>query len=202
MIEVRIKLEYSWKYGNWSLGVQSDERIIVNAEIWTYWIHTWALVGDISIMHHFSTELLSTSNSTLIPIFKLQLPICPWISIFHPTIIIKQPSHDHWSTCPIQMTSSLYSRTPLKFRWKTSPSPNIPSSWKSPYNHSSLLNQPFDVSSAPSWHSLLFLSLHPWHPLWFPSLHWMISPLLLSFLLTHYFLHIYDPRDHIIGTLQ
>src|SRR5882724_9311683 len=30
--------------------------------------------------------------------------------------------------------------------------------------------QSTDVSSAPSWHSLLFLSLHPWHLLWFPAL--------------------------------
>src|SRR5882724_306092 len=40
--------------------------------------------------------------------------------------------------------------------------------------------------------------LTPWHPLWFLSLHQMISPLLPSFLLTHYFLHICNPRDHII----
>src|SRR5882724_7115395 len=32
-------------------------------------------------------ELCSTSNSAFIPIFKHQLPIHPWISIFHPTII-------------------------------------------------------------------------------------------------------------------
>jgi len=41
------------------------------------------------------------------------------------------------------MNSSLYSRTPLTLRWKISPSPNVPSSWNSPYNHSSLLNQLF-----------------------------------------------------------
>jgi len=40
-------------------------------------------------------------------------------------IIIEQPSlHSHQSTCPTQMTSSLYLRTPLILRWKTSPSPN------------------------------------------------------------------------------
>jgi len=133
------------------------------------------------------------------PIFKHQLPIHPWIYIFHPTIIIKQPSsHSHQSICPIQMTSSPYSRTPLTFKWKISPSPNVPSSWNSPYNHSSLLDQLFNVSSAPSWHSLLFLSLLLWHPLWFLSLHWMILLSLLSVLTTHYFLHVYDPRDHII----
>src|SRR5882724_10820282 len=48
------------------------------------------------------------------PLFKHQLPICPWISIFHPTIIIEQPSsHSHQSTCPIQMTSGPYLRMPL-----------------------------------------------------------------------------------------
>jgi len=36
------------------------------------------------------------------------------------------------------------------------------------------IDQPFNVTVPPSWHSLLFLSLHPWHPLWFPNLHWMI----------------------------
>jgi len=34
-------------------------------------------------------------------------------------------------------------------RWKTSPSPNIFSSWHSPYNHSSLLNQPFGNEQCP-----------------------------------------------------
>jgi len=49
-----------------------------------------------------------------IPIFKHWLPIYPWIPIFHPIIIIEQPSsHSHQSTCPTQMTSSPYLRTPL-----------------------------------------------------------------------------------------
>src|SRR5882724_3917604 len=65
------------------------------------------------------------------------------------------------------------------------------------FDHSNLL----DVSSAPSWHFLLILSLLLWYPLWFLSLLClcqMILPLFPSFLLTHYFLHVYNPRDHII----
>jgi len=128
-------------------------------------------------------------------IFKHQLPIHPWISIFHLTIIIKQPSsHSYWSTCPIQITLGPYLRIPQTLRWKTSPSPNVPSSCYSPFDHSGLLN----VSSAPSWHFLLILSLLLWYPLWFTSQHQMISPLIPSFLPTHYFLHIYNPRDHLI----
>ena len=150
-----------------------------------------------AITHRYSMELLSTSNSTLTPIFKHWLPhssmdfcLSPYCHYW--TAFFAQPSIN--MSNPV--TSSPYLRTPLTLRWKTSPSPTIPSSWNSP---SSLLDQPFNVSSAPSWHSLLFLSLHPWHPLWFLSLHLMILPSLLSFLLTHYFLHFYDPRDHIIG---
>ena len=107
--------------------------------------------------------------------------------IFHPTIIIKQASlHSHQSLCPIQINSSPYLRTPLISRWKTSPSPNVPSSWNSPFNHSSLLKW--------SYNSRVL----SWHPLWFPSLHWKIFPSLLTFLLTCSFMHVYDPRDHII----
>jgi len=85
------------------------------------------------------------------------------------------------------MTSSPYLRTPLILRWKTSPSPNVPSSWNSPFNHSSLLEWSYDSR------------VLSWHPLWFPSLHWMILPLLLSFLLTHSFLHVYDPETISFG---
>ena len=64
------------------------------------------------------------------PLFKHWLPICPWISVFHPTIIIKQPSpNSHWSTCPIQMTSCLYLRIPQTLRCKISPSPIVSSSF-------------------------------------------------------------------------
>jgi len=47
------------------------------------------------------------------------------------------------------MTSSPYLRTPLTLRWKISPSPNVPSSWNSPYNHSSLLDWPINTSKCP-----------------------------------------------------
>ena len=133
------------------------------------------------------------------PLFKHWLPIHPWISVFHLTIIIKQPSlHSHQSTCPIQMTSHPYG--PL-WHWDGRPlqaQTYVPSSWHSPYGHSSLLDRPFNASSASSWHFLLFLSFHLWYPLWFPSLHQMISQSLPSFLPTHYFLHVYNPRDHFI----
>src|SRR5882724_6237485 len=52
----------------------------------------------------------------------------------------------------------------------------------------------------PSWHFPLILSLLLWYPLWFPSflcLHPIILPLLPLFLLTHYSLHVYNPKDHI-----
>jgi len=122
-------------------------------------------------MHHVSTELLSTSNSTLIPYLNTDSPFIHGFPSFtlqssfnnlHHTAI-EQHVQSRW-------TSILFLRTLLTLRWKTSPSPTVPSSWNSPYDHSSLLDRPFDASSAPSWHSLLFLSLDLQHPLWFLSL--------------------------------
>src|SRR5882724_912804 len=56
------------------------------------WLRPYSVekvISQSAIMHQFSTELCSTSDSTLIPIFKHRLPIRPWISIFHPMIIIR-----------------------------------------------------------------------------------------------------------------
>jgi len=68
---------------------------------------------------------------------------------------------------------------------------------KQSFDHSRLLA----TSSAPSWHFSLILSLLLWYPLWFPSflhLHPIILPSLPLFQPTHYSLHIYDPKDHIM----
>src|SRR5882724_1572328 len=65
------------------------------------------------------------------------------------------------------------------------------------YDHSRLLA----TSSAPSWHFPLILSLLLRYPLWFPSfLHLdpIILPSLPLFQPTHYSLHIYDLKDHIM----
>src|SRR5882724_9465510 len=77
----------------------------------------------------------------------------------------------------------------------TSPSPIPSSSCNGQFDHSSLL----DASSAPSWHFPLIILL--WYPLWFLSflcLHPIIFPSLPLFQPTHYSLHIYDPKNHII----
>src|SRR5882724_4057012 len=76
----------------------------------------------------------------------------------------------------------------------TSPRPIASSSCNGQFNHSGLPN----VSSAPSWHFPLILLL--WYPQWFLSLlhlHPMILSSLPLFPLTHYFLHIYAPKDHL-----
>jgi len=128
---------------------------------------------------------------------KHQSPFVYGFSIFHPWLSFEQPStHSLWSTCPTQMPSGLYQGS-LRLRDGRPRQAKMHPSWNNPFDHSSLLN----ASSAPSWHLLLILSLLLWYPLWFPSLlhlHPMILPSLPAFLLTHYFLHIYDPRDHII----
>ena len=132
---------------------------------------------------HSGMELLSTSNPTLNLVFKHWLLIWSWISILSSMIIIEQPwYHSHWLPCP-PITSSHNS-----LNWIKSLDSQIQSYIsKSLLNHSSLFNLPFNVSSAPSWHSLLFLSSHS-----------MTTPSFPIFLPTHSFLHVDDPRDLII----
>jgi len=98
-------------------------------------------------MHHFSMELLSTSD----------FPIHPWISIFHPMIIIEQA----FITLPlINMSNpddlkSIF-EDPSDIEMEDLSKPNHTLQLK---QSSSQFYQPFDVSSAQSWHSPLFLSL-------------------------------------------
>src|SRR5882724_12883795 len=64
-----------------------------------------------STQYHASFQHRITFNFQLhtYPLFKHQLPIHPWSSIFYPMIIIEQPSsHSHQSTCPIQITSGIF----------------------------------------------------------------------------------------------
>jgi len=116
------------------------------------------------------------------PIFKHWPPIHPWISVFHLDPHRTVPSsHSHQSTCPIQMTSSPYLRTFLTLIWKISPSQPYPQVEQS-YDHSSLLDQPINMSSAPS--------CTPVVPQLIPTVPTVVSDYiasLLSFLLTHYF---------------
>jgi len=68
-------------------------------------------------MHHLSTELFSISDSMLIPIFKHQIPIHPWISVFH-------PKYHHWTAFigtaidqHVQLTwSQVYIWGPLRYQ--------------------------------------------------------------------------------------
>src|SRR5882724_4848928 len=78
----------------------------------------------------------------------------------------------------------------------TLPSPIPSSGLNGQFDHSGLL----DMSSTPSWHFPLILSLLLQYPQWFLSLlhlHPIILPSISLFLPTHYFLHVYDPKDHI-----
>jgi len=58
-------------------------------------------------MHHLSTELFSISDSMLIPIFKHQIPIHPWISVFH-------PKYHHWTAFIAQQSINMSNSHDLK----------------------------------------------------------------------------------------
>jgi len=99
----------------------------------------------------------------------------------------------HQSSCPTLMPSSLSSNI-LGLR---NGNPHQTQLYPQVETIDSITPVYLTTSSAPSWQFLLILSLLLWYPLWFPSLlhlHPMILPLLPLFLLTHYFLHVYDPK--------
>src|SRR5882724_3705806 len=121
-----------------------------------------------AITHHSSMELLSTSDSTLIAIFKHQLPLVHGFPSFtydhHQTAFIAQPLIN--MSNPDDLKSLFEDPSDIEMEDLSKPKCTLKLT-----QSSSLLNQPFNASSAPSWHSLLFLSLDLWYPLWFPSLH-------------------------------
>jgi len=133
------------------------------------------------------------------PIFKHWLLFIHGFPSFIQRSSSEQPStHSLRSSCPTQMPLDPYLRIPRTLKWMTSPSPIPSSDWNSWFYHSSLLN----VSSAPSWHFPLILSLLHQYPLWFPSflcLHPIILPSLPLFQSTHYSLHVYDPKTISLG---
>src|SRR5882724_2706790 len=86
------------------------------------------------------------------------------------------PYHHHQTACITQPSINMSNPDDLKYRFEDSSDiemedPSKPNCTLKLKQSSSLFNQPINASSAPSWHSLLFLSLHLWHPLWFLSLH-------------------------------
>jgi len=148
----------------------------------------------IAITHHFSTELTFNFQLHTYPLFKHWLPICPWISILQPTIIIEQPTlHSHQINMSNQDEPQVCIWGSLRLRDGRPCQIQMYLKCHSPFDNSSL----FNMSSAPSCTSY-WASTYSYVPTVVSQPTSNILPSLPSFLPTHYFLHTYDPRDHII----
>jgi len=145
------------------------------------------------VLYHFSTELLSTSDSTLIPYLNTDSPFVHGFLSFTLWSSVEQPSlHSHQSICPIQMTSKSVFEDSSDIKMEDLYKSTIPSSWKSPYNHSSLFDwqstqtvphpccysantYALTVVSEPALNDIAISPLIPTDPL-FPLCLWPQSP--------------------------
>jgi len=98
------------------------------------------------------------------------------------------------------MTSSPYSRTPLTLRWKISPSPNVCPSWTQSLQSLMSTWSTIQCEQCPIMALPVVPQLTPMAPTVIskPTLNdIIIAPFIL---LTHYFLHIYNPETISFGT--